>query len=264
MYLRTQILILASAWLLGLPGCSASRQARPDRPDVPRLAAAGAEQDDEFDLLEEDIAETIAEREVRISDPLKPLNRAVHNFNDKFYFWLLKPCARACKGVLPVPVRTGVRNFFSNLTTPARWANCLLQGKRKEAGRELHRFAINTTVGVLGFGDPARDKYGLETTHEDLGQTLAKFGFGHGVYIVLPVLGPSSVRDGLGLAGDQFLNPVRYVEPVETSIMITAGKTVNEYSFKLGEYEALKESAIDPYTAIKNAYIQYRARQIEQ
>jgi phospholipid-binding lipoprotein MlaA len=145
-----------------------------------------------------------------------------------------------------------------------RFVNCLLQGKNASAGKELHRFAINTTEGVLGFGDPARDKHGLEPAGEDLGQTLATYGVGDGVYIVWPLLGPSTVRDSVGMVGDQFLNPVRYIDHRKTSISVTAGRIINERSLTIGEYESFKASAIDPYIALRQAYIQYRKEQIEK
>ncbi len=216
--------------------------------------------DEDFDLLEEELAEQVIE----IADPLEPLNRLMHGVNDILYFWVAKPCAQVCKDVVPKPARIGIRNFFHNLTTPIRLANCLLQGKGDSAGTELHRFLVNTTSGVLGFGDPARDRLGLKPAEEDLGQTLAVYGLGDGFYLVWPLLGPSTLRDSVGFAGDQFLNPTRYVEPVEASIGISASKTVNEGSFHIGEYEAFKSAAVDPYVAMREAYIQYRNKQIQE
>jgi len=216
--------------------------------------------DDEFGLLEDDLDE----QQVKISDPLKPLNRAMFQFNDKLYFWVLKPCAGAVKKTLPEPARISVRNFFNNLTTPVRFVSCHLQGKHRAAGTELHRFAYNTTFGVLGFGDPAKDKLGIEMTDEDLGQTLGKWGAGTGVYIVLPFFGPSNVRDTVGLVGGQFLNPVRYVDPAEASIAISAFNYTNDYTFRLGEYESFKKAAYDPYIAMRRAYIQYRDKEVKE
>lgn len=229
-------------------------------PQSPRAPHGGAGENDEFGLLED----KLDEQEIKISDPLKPLNRAMHTFNDKLYFWVLRPCARGFKKTVPSPARVSIKNFFHNLTTPVRFVSCHLQGKHKSAGRELHRFAYNTTFGVLGLGDPAKDKLGLEPADEDLGQTLGKWGFGNGIYLVLPLFGPSSARDAVGLAGGQFLNPVRYVEPDETSIAISAGQHINEYTFRLGEYESFKEAAYDPYIAMRRAYIQYREKQIKE
>jgi phospholipid-binding lipoprotein MlaA len=182
----------------------------------------------------------------------------MYNINDVIYFWVVKPVSKTYENAVPRPARTGIRNFFHNLTTPVRLVNCVLQGKLPAAGRELKRFAINTTAGVLGFGDPAGDQDGIEAAEEDLGQTLAVYGLGDGFYIVWPLLGPSTLRDSVGIFGDQFLDPVRYVEPVEASIGISAFSGTNEASFHTGEYEAFKEAAIDPYIAMRGAYMQYR------
>jgi phospholipid-binding lipoprotein MlaA len=215
---------------------------------------------DEFGLLEEELTE----RMVEVADPLEPLNRMMYGINDILYFWVAKPIAQVYRDVAPQPIRIGIRNFFNNLTTPIRFVNCHLQGKVKSADRELERFLINTTSGILGFGDPARDKMGLEPVEEDLGQTLAVHGFGNGFYIVLPLLGPSTLRDTVGFVGDQFLNPARYVEPLEVSIGISGVKVTNEGSFHIGEYEDFKSAAIDPYVAMRQVYIQYRKRQIQE
>ncbi|MFH1881852.1 MAG: VacJ family lipoprotein [Planctomycetota bacterium] len=217
-------------------------------------------QDEDFDLLEEEYIE----QRVEVNDPLEPWNRLMYNVNDTLYFWVFKPCAQVCNAVVPEPARTGVRNFFQNLTTPIRYVNCLLQGKGDSADTELRRFLVNTTVGVLGFGDPARDQYGLEPTEEDLGQTLAIHGIDQGFYIVWPLLGPSTVRDSLGMVGDQFLNPLRYVEPWETSVGISTVRVTNEGSFHIGEYEDFKSAALEPYVAMREAYIQYRNKKIQE
>lgn len=214
----------------------------------------------DFDLLEEELAEQIVE----VADPLEPWNRMMYHVNDGLYFWVFKPIAQAYTDVTPEPARIGIRNFFHNLSTPVRLVNCLLQGKGDAAGAELDRFAINSTAGVLGFGDPAHDKWGLQAAEEDLGQTLATYGFTDGFYIVWPIFGPSTVRDSVGMAGDQFLNPTRYVQPVETSITISAVKITNEGSFHIGEYEAFKAEAVEPYVAMRQAYIQYRKRKIQE
>lgn len=216
----------------------------------------GESANDDFSLLEEQMVE--------VADPLEPLNRVVFQVNDVFYFWVLKPVAQAYKDIAPEPVRIGVSNFFNNLATPIRFVNCLLQGKGDSAGTELRRFTVNTTVGILGFGDPARDKYGLEPADEDLGQTLGVLGFGNGFYLVLPILGPSTLRDSVGFVGDQFLNPIRYVEPTEASVGISAGKVTNKTTFHIGEYEDLKSDALDPYVAMRDIYIQYRNKKVQE
>ncbi len=216
--------------------------------------------DDDFNLLEEELDEQVVE----VADPFEPLNRLMFGVNDTLYFWIVKPVVGTYKAVVPEPARTGVRNFFQNLTTPVRYVNCLLQGKGDGADIELRRFLVNTTEGILGFGDPARDKYELEPVQEDLGQTLAVHGIDQGFYIVWPLLGPSTVRDSLGMAGDVFLNPVRYVEPWETSVGISAVRVTNEGSFHVGEYEDFKAASLEPYVAMREAYIQYRNNKIQE
>ncbi len=216
--------------------------------------------DEEFDLLEEELDD----QEIEIADPLEPWNRLMFGLNDTLYFLIFKPVAGTYKVVVPEPGRIGIRNFFQNIGTPVRYVNCLLQGKGPSADIELRRFLVNTTVGVLGFGDPARDQYGLEPTWEDLGQTLAVHGMDSGFYIVWPLFGPSTVRDSLGMVGDMFLNPVRYVQPWETSYIISATRVVNESSFHIDEYEEFKAEFLAPYVAMRESYIQYREEKIRQ
>jgi len=216
---------------------------------------------DDFDLLEEELAQKIVE----VGDPLEPLNRIMFNVNDTVYFWLLKPVTQVYTSIAPEPARIGIGNFFQNLMTPVRFVNCHLQGKTGVADMELKRFLVNTTVGVFGVGDPAKDQHGLgPSKKEDLGQTLATYGIGNGFYIVLPLLGPSTLRDSVGMVGDMFLNPVFYVEHTETAVSISAVRFTNESSFRIGEYEAFKVDALDPYVAMRDVYIQYRNTKIEE
>lgn len=228
--------------------------------DNPAPADDFSEIDDEFGLLEEELTEEM----IVVADPLEPVNRVMFAVNDKLYFWVVKPVAKAYKGVIPESARLGIRNFFKNVSTPARLVNCLLQGKNDAANTELRRFAINTTVGILGFGDPALDKYGLKPVKEDLGQTLAVYGLGDGFYIVWPFFGPSTARDSIGMAGDQFLNPLRYVDPREVSIGVSVVKFTNASSFQIGTYEDFKAQALEPYVAMREFYIQYRHKQIQE
>ncbi len=217
-----------------------------------------SEEDSGFNEFEQEMEK----KQVTIADPLEPWNRAMFGINDKIYFWVGKPVIEGYKKYIPEPVRIGTDNFFQNIKTPVRFVNCLAQRKCSGADRELKRFFINTTIGVLGIGDPARDKWHIEPAKEDLGQTLAVYGLGDGFYIVWPFLGPSSARDSIGDLGDGFLNPVHYVEPVEAAVGISAFRIVNEGSFHTGEYEAFKKASIDPYIAMRNGYKQYREQQI--
>jgi phospholipid-binding lipoprotein MlaA len=216
--------------------------------------------DDELDLFDDEFEEDKAQ----VADPLAFWNRAMFHFNDKFYFWILKPVARGYRAVFPSMVRVGVRNFFTNLTTPIRVVNCILQCKLEAATCELGRFLVNSTVGVLGFGNPAKKYPKLNPSEEDLGQTLGAYGIGNGFYIVWPFLGPSTLRDSVGLVGDLYLNPVSYIEPAEAAVGITGYKTVNETSLKIGDYESLKEAAINPYGALRDAYIQHRKSKVQE
>lgn len=204
-----------------------------------------------------------------IADPLEPINRVFFHFNDKLYFWVLKPVSTGYKEVVPEPLRVNVRNFFSNLCMPVRAVNCLLQGKIDEFGMEIGRFLVNSTIGVLGFGDPAKKIFNTGAQDEDFGQTLGFFGFGPGIYINWPILGPSSLRDTVGLAGDYFLDPLNYVikdiryETV-TNLSVRSYDRVNRTSLRLGEYESMKKAAIDPYVSLRDAYYQYRKNKIRE
>jgi phospholipid-binding lipoprotein MlaA len=218
-------------------------------------------QKDEFDEFEAEFSQ----KPVMVPDPLEGWNRVMFRINDRLYFWVLKPVAQAYQHVAPPPVRTGVRNFFHNLTTPVRFVSCFLQGKVDDAGMEFGRFMVNSTWGILGVADPAKDRLGLELADdEDMGQALGVHGAGHGFYIVWPIWGPSSLRDSVGLVGDQFLNPLGYVRPWGAYVGLYVFKVTNDTSLHIGDYETLKSAAIEPYTALRDAYIQYRAKQARE
>ena len=256
MKLLTLIIVVP---VLIVSGCATSDKATHAQFDPPNSNEfRGQSTDEEFNEFEKELSKQV----VTIADPIEPLNRMMFNVNDRFYFWVAKPVIEGYEKTVPKPLRIGVGNFFQNLTTPIRLVNCLFQGKGSRAGMEMRRFGINTTAGILGFGDPARDRYHLEPSTEDLGQTLAAYGLGNVCYIVWPVLGPSTLRDSVGAAGDWFLNPVSYVRPLEAYIGIRAADYVNDGSFRTGEYEAFKKAAVDPYVAMRTAYIQYRQKQI--
>lgn len=199
-----------------------------------------------------------------VADPFEGVNRAIFVFNDKFYFWVLKPIAGGYKSVVPSPCRVGVKNFFHNITAPVRFASCLLQLKVDAAAGELGRFMVNSTIGVLGFGNPAKNDPALNPPPEDLGQTLGVYKIGNGFYVVWPFLGPSTLRDSIGMVGQSYVNPVSYVEPLELYVAVQGLKTVNATSFRIGDYESLKDAALDPYTAFRDAYIQSRKTKVSQ
>ncbi len=221
-------------------------------------------EDDEDDYELDDIDEDEEDQD-EIADPIEPLNRVVFHFNDKLYFWLFKPTASGYRYVIPKGVRFGIFNFFSNIAMPIRAVNCVLQGKFRGFGIELLRFTINTTAGVLGFRDAAKQYTGLRKQDEDFGQTLGFWGFGPGFYINWPILGPSSLRGTAGLVADWYVHPVRwYVESPLATVGIIVVDKVNQTSLVLGVYESLKDNAFDPYLAFKDAYVQYRENKIQE
>ena len=219
--------------------------------------------EDADDYLDE--TQVKEEEAVTIADPLEPFNRAMYHFNDKLYFWVLKPVAQGYNKVVPEAARVSVSNFFSNITFPIRFVNCLLQVNVDGAARELGRFMVNTVFGIGGLLDPAsRKDANLEKQDNDFGQTLGFYGVGQGFYIMLPILGPSSPRDTVGLFGDSFLQPVNYINPWEAVAGIRVYDKLNDTSLKIGDYESLKEAAIDPYVAIRDVYAQYRHKKIQK
>ncbi len=204
------------------------------------------------------------EEKVTIADPIEPFNRAMHTFNDRMYFWLLKPVAQGYKVVVPEPARISVKNFYSNLKFPIRFVNCLLQADFSGAGIEAGRFTINTIWGIGGLLDPSASKdIDLKKQDTDFGQTLGLYGVGHGFYIVWPLLGPSSPRDSVDIAGEYFLDPLSYFGPWYSGLGIRPFKMINSASLVIGDYESLVGAAIDPYIAIRDAYAQYRMKDIQ-
>ena len=209
--------------------------------------------------------EATDEYEEGIPDPFEPLNRAAFQFNDKLYFWILKPVATVYKAAVPQGLRVWLKNFFYNLEAPVRVANCLLQGKLKGAGNETARFFLNTTLGFFGCVDQAKDKFGIATQDEDLGQTLGVWGMKPAFYLQVPILGPFSFRDGLGFVGDLFLDPRTYIfSDYPVMYVVRPLEIVNDASLTLGDYEELKNAAIDPYVAVRDGYYQYRENKIKQ
>lgn len=224
--------------------------------------AVFADEEEEFSELMGEYEEKI--EEAHVADPLYWYNYAIFKFNDKMYTWVVEPAANGYKFVVPEEIRSCVGNFFTNLLFPIRFVNNVLQGDFKGAGTEAGIFCINTTVGVLGFAQVAQNEFGLETRDEDFGQTLGKYHIGDGVYIVWPFLGPSTLRDSIGMAGDSFLYPVNYLKSPEAVIGSKILYSINSTSYRVGDYDNIKKAAIDPYTALKNGYVQQRQKKIRE
>lgn len=198
------------------------------------------------------------------SDPLESMNRVFFQVNDKLYFWILKPVSTAYRTVVPHSFRQCFGNFFDNVAAPVRVVNNLLQGKLAGAGVDFSRFLINSTVGVLGLGDPALHSFGLEPRSEDFGQTLGFWGLGEGVYLCLPIIGPSTLRDSVGLVGDGLLHPATYVlgTPQERTAYYSTDK-VNLLSLHPDLYEDMKRYSLDPYISMRQVYLEYRRDKVK-
>jgi phospholipid-binding lipoprotein MlaA len=228
----------------------------------------GVATEDEFDdLFEEDNFDEYDDEVAAVqmvADPLYYFNYAMYSFNDVLYFYALKPVAQGYKLIVPSPVRSGINNFFFNLLFPVRFVNNIFQGKLQEASDEMGVFLANSTLGILGFNQFAQKHLNLKTSNEDLGQTLGSYAIGDGFYLVLPMLGPSTLRDAIGRAGDWFITPLNYAEPWELEWGLFIVDKLNRTSFRIGDYEALKDASLDPYVALRNAYIQNRRSEIER
>jgi phospholipid-binding lipoprotein MlaA len=192
------------------------------------------------------------------ADPWEGANRKVFVFNDKLDTYALKPLAEGYRKALPQPARTGISNFFGNVDDVWVSFNNLIQGKPSDSLSDIGRFAINTTIGVLGLFDVASDM-GLEKHDEDLGQTLAVWGIGGGPYVVLPLFGPSTVRDAGGLIVTHFVyNPSSEIGSIPVRNTVTGLNVVNTRAKLLGMETTLDEAALDKYAFMRNFYLQNR------
>ena len=194
-------------------------------------------------------------------DPWESYNRAVFAFNDGLDSALLKPAAQAYDAVVPEPVDRGVSNFFANLGEVGNFANGLLQAKPGESARALVRLAINSTVGLLGLFDVATG-LGIERGEEDFGQTLGAWGAGPGPYFVLPVLGPSTVRDGLAAPVDFLSGPAGWLDDPAARNAAVAAAGVDARADLLETEEAVEELTADKYALVRNAYLDRRRYEV--
>jgi phospholipid-binding lipoprotein MlaA len=255
------VLTLAAGACSALAGSAAATEAMYERPmtvaaTVPATAAApAASGDEDFGEWEKDTA-------VEVSDPLEKINRSVFWFNEQADRFVIKPVAKGYDWLLPQPVKHGVSNVFDNLFTPVVAASDLLQGNLKESASDVGRFAVNTTVGVVGIFDIATG-WGMEKRREDIGQAFGTWGIGPGPYLVLPILGPSDVRDGIGLIGNYFLSPQTYIEDdgVRWGLTILGG--IDTRYRLLDATTVLEQAALDRYAFVRSSYAQHRQNLIE-
>jgi phospholipid-binding lipoprotein MlaA len=218
-----------------------------------------------IDLLNDDIKADDLNQGNSVYDPLEPMNRVFFEFNDKLYFWVLKPVKTGYSAVVAEDIRRCFGNFFDNIASPVSFVNNLLQGRLEDSGVVLSRFAINTTMGIFGFPDAASEVYHITPRPADFGQTLGVYGFGAGVYVVWPVIGPSNIRDSVGFVGDIYAHPVTYLDwDMAEQTGYYMGNKINAMSLRPDVYEDLKKMSLDPYVAARQAYAEHRQDQIDR
>jgi phospholipid-binding lipoprotein MlaA len=210
-------------------------------------------------LFEDEAAEFQAAAPV--ADPLEEGNRAIFFFNRKLDDWFWSPVTRAYRFVTPDPVRVGIRRALQNLNTPVFVANHLFQLRFRDAGQALGSFALNSTLGVLGIFEPSKEA-GWEVHPADFGQTLGLMGVGSGPYLVIPVFGPTNVRDGVGNAVDYFLQPLNYVLGVPTQLLWGGGAGLSLREEVGTQITELRRSSVDFYSVMRSAYQQNREHEI--
>lgn len=208
---------------------------------------------------------SIQAQEEEIWDPIEPVNRGIFSFNDTADIYVLEPVAKGYEKVLPQPIRKGVSNFFENIGYPSYLVSDLVQFKFGQALHHTGRFVVNTTVGVLGFIDVAKH-FGLESHKEDFGVALAYHGIPAGPYLVIPIVGPSNVRDAVGRVVDAFLDPLNMINytnaATDTKLAVTWGgkavQVVDARASLLDAVEASKAASLDYYLFLQSSYYQYR------
>jgi len=199
-------------------------------------------------------------------DPLEPLNRKTFAFNQAFDRDLIKPVAKGYRAALPGTVRDGLRHFLDNLNEPIVFANTLLQGRVRDAGATAVRFLINSTAGIAGFRDVAGRNH-LPKKMGDFGQTFWAWGFPEGPYIILPVLGPTNPRDGVGSGVDAYIDPFRYLTNTDHfSTYVTGGRAVldgvDKRSRSIEALDEMEKEAIDYYASFRSLFRQHRAAEL--
>jgi phospholipid-binding lipoprotein MlaA len=199
-------------------------------------------------------------------DPWEPFNETMFEFNRKMDQWVLKPVAQVWNIIMPQPFQVLFANGFDNMGFAPRFINSLLQAKWGGAVREISRFLINSTLGIAGLFDPAKDYWGIEKSAEDFGQTLGRWGVGPGPYLVLPFLPPLTVRDGIGKGVDGLLDPLNWLIPynIVQRIAVKAGEIINERALNIELFQGFEESVIDMYSAVRHAYLQRRERSVRE
>ena len=230
-----------------------------------RLDAALGAADTLYALVQQDRNALDADAEFEPYDPWEPFNEKMFEFNRQLDRFVLKPVANVYRHVMPEPVQVMIANGFDNIQFVPRMVNSLLQGKWGGAGRELSRFLINSTAGIGGLFDPAGDYWGIDKSREDFGQTLGVWGSGPGPYLILPLMEPLTVRDGIGKFVDSVMDPLSFVLPFFwTRLGMKAGETVNDRALNYELFQGFEESVLDLYSAVRHGFLQRRQRLIEE
>ena len=197
-------------------------------------------------------------------DPWEPFNEKMFEFNRRLDRYVLKPVAQAYNFVVPDRLQVMVANGFDNIQFVPRMMNSLFQGKFDGAVREFGRFVFNSTVGVGGLFDVAKLE-GIEKSREDFGQTLGFYGVGPGPFLILPLMEPLTVRDGIGKGVDSFMDPLSYFIPFFwTGLILKVEETVNDRSLNLELFQGFEESVIDLYSAVRHGYLKRREKMIKE
>ena len=209
-----------------------------------------------------------ANQQTGYADPLAPFNEKMFTFNLKLDDWILRPVASGYATIAPEKVRISVGNFLDNTRVIPRFANNLFQAKFVEAGTEVARFGINTTVGVVGLFDPADKWFGLKKHPNDFGLTIRYYDVPTGPYVMLPFFGPSTIGDTVGLVADGAMDPISYVVPWYVALSVASGRriveAVNYRSLHLNQFEEADRYAIDLYGAVQDAYLQTRVHEVKE
>jgi len=197
-------------------------------------------------------------------DPWEAFNSKAFEFNRHMDKHVLKPVAKGWKTVVPRPAQTMIANVFTNLNVVPRVVNNALQGNWNGAERELSRFLINSTVGVAGMFDPAKDVWNISKSPADFGQTLGKWGAGPGPYLILPFMEPLTVRDGIGKVVDRAIDPLSYVVPLIPALSLTVGNRINERALNYELFVDFDDAVIDAYSAVRDGYLQRREHMLNE
>lgn len=232
----------------------------------PSLAPGAVTVRNTQEIIATDLDDYDSEPVSAIADPLEPWNRFWFKFNDIFYIHIAKPVYKGWTYITPQFFRNGLSNLFYNVLFPTRFINSILQFRFLEAGVEFSRFMMNI-MGSAGLANLAQNKKTIvpvDPSGEDFGQTLGRWGFGPGFYIIWPFIGPSSLRDSIGRVGDYFTDPIFYLDPWPLSTGTEGVFRLNDLGGVLPSYEDLTNISIDPYIAMREAYASMRAGQIQR